>query len=148
MNSHIFRLRRLFLLLPLLLGMLLALPARSEEPIKVVYHMQEGVDQATRGLANIRNHLRADPMAKIVVVGLGDGIGFMLKGSTQRNGRPFDAQITALAAQGVEFRVCNFTLAAHDVSPDKLIPEAKLVPSGVAEIARLQAREGYVYIRP
>ena len=110
--------------------------------------MQDGVDQATRGLGNIRNHLRADPMAKIVVVGLGDGIGFMLKGSTQRNGRPFDAQITALAAQGVEFRICNFTLAAHDVPADKVVSEVKQVPSGVAEIARLQAKEGYVYIRP
>ncbi len=144
MNTLFFRLRRWLLVLPLLL----ALPAWSEEPVKVVYHMQEGVDQATRGLANIRNHLRADPMAKIVVVALGDGIGFMLKGSTQRNGRPFDAQVAALAAQGVEFRVCNFTLAAHDVPPERLIPEAKLVPSGVAEIARLQAREGFVYIKP
>jgi intracellular sulfur oxidation DsrE/DsrF family protein len=136
--------RRLLLLSPLLL----VLPAWAEEPIKVVYHMQEGVDQATRGLANIRNHLRADPMAKIVVVGLADGIGFMLKGSTQRNGRPFDAQITALAAQGVEFRICNFTLEAHQVPLERVVPEAKLVPSGVAEIARLQAREGYVYIKP
>lgn len=136
--------RRLLLLSPLLL----AWPVRAEEPVKVVYHMQEGVDQATRGLANIRNHLRADPLAKIVVVGLADGIGFMLKGSTQRNGRPFDAQIAALAAQGVEFRICNFTLEAHNVPQERVVPEAKLVPSGVAEIARLQAREGFVYIKP
>jgi uncharacterized protein len=122
--------------------------ARAAEPIKVVYHMQDGVDQATRGLANIRNHLRADPEVKIVVVALGDGIGFMLRGSTQRNGRPFDEQVAELALRGVEFRVCNFTLTAHNVPPERLLPEAKIIPSGVAEIARLQAREGYVYLKP
>jgi len=26
--------------------------------------------------------------------------------------------------------------------------ETQVVPSGVAEVARLQAREGYVYLRP
>jgi hypothetical protein len=29
-----------------------------------------------------------------------------------------------------------------------VIPEATIVPSGVAEIGRLQAREGYVYLKP
>ncbi|WP_151447929.1 DsrE family protein [Lacisediminimonas profundi] len=118
------------------------------EPVKVVYHMQDGVDQASRGLANIRNHLRAEPDTRIVVVALADGIQFLLKGATQRNGRPFDAQVSDLAQQGVEFRVCNFTLAAHDVPHERLLREAKLVKSGVAEIARLQAKEGFAYIRP
>ena len=30
----------------------------------------------------------------------------------------------------------------------KVAMEAKIVPSGVAEVARLQAREGFVYLRP
>jgi uncharacterized protein len=29
-----------------------------------------------------------------------------------------------------------------------VIEEASLVPSGVAEVARLQAKEGFVYLRP
>ena len=118
------------------------------EPVKVVYHMQEGIDQATRGLANIRNHLRAEPDTRIVVVALADGIRFLLRDAVQRNGRPFDEQVAALAKQGVEFRVCNFTLTAHQVPVERLLPEAKLVTSGVAEIARLQAKEGFVYLRP
>jgi len=120
----------------------------NAEPVKVVYHMQEGIDQATRGLANIRNHLRAEPDTRIVVVALADGIRFLLRDAVQRNGRPFDEQVAALARQGVEFRVCNFTLTAHQVPAERLLPEAKLVTSGVAEIARLQAREGFVYLRP
>jgi intracellular sulfur oxidation DsrE/DsrF family protein len=110
--------------------------------------MSDGIDQASRGLASIRNHLRAEPDTKIVVVALGEGIRFLIKGATERNGRPFDAAVTALARQGVEFRVCNNTLTAHNVAPSELVPEITLVPAGVAEIARLQAREGYAYIRP
>ena len=49
---------------------------------------------------------------------------------------------------GVEFRVFSNTLKVRDISPNKLLPESKIVPSGVAEITRLQAKEGYVYLRP
>src|SRR3569623_669604 len=107
--------------------------APASERIKVVYHLSEGIDQATRAMANIRNHLRAAPGTKIVVVGLGDGIAFLLKGAKERE---------------VEFRVGGNTLAAHKVPTDLVLPDAAIVPAGVAEIARLQAQESYVYIRP
>lgn len=142
--------RLLMLLLSLIALTLTILPAGGAlaAEVKVVYHMSDGIDQASRGLASIRNHLRAEPDTKIVVVALGEGIRFLVKGATERNGRPFDAAVTALARQGVEFRVCNNTLTAHNVAPSELVPEITLVPAGVAEIARLQAREGYAYIRP
>lgn len=141
--------KRLLIVLLALFALMPALgsAARAAE-VRVVYHMSDGIDQATRGLASIRNHLRAEPDTKIVVVALGEGIRFLVRGATERNGRPFDAAVGALARQGVEFRVCNNTLTAHDVAPSELVPEITLVPAGVAEIARLQAREGYVYIRP
>lgn len=122
--------------------------ATAAEPIKVVYHIVDGIDQASRAMANIRNHLRAEPDTRIVVVANGDGIRFLLAGATERNGRPFDAAVEALAEKGVEFRVCRNTLTAHDVPESQLLPQAKLVPSGVVEVARLQAREGFVYLRP
>ena len=75
--------------------------ALAADTVKVVYHFADGTAQATRGLANIRNHLRAEPQAKIVVVALADGIGFLLADARDRNGKPFDAQVAALAAQGV-----------------------------------------------
>jgi intracellular sulfur oxidation DsrE/DsrF family protein len=141
--------KRLLVLLFSVLALMLAPTgtARAAD-IRVVYHLSDGIDQASRGLASIRNHLRAEPDTKIVVVALGEGIRFLMKGAAERNGRPFDAAVSALARQGVEFRVCNNTLTAHDVAPSELVPEITLVPAGVAEIARLQAREGYAYIRP
>jgi len=140
--------RRLFLLLCLGGSLAVSGAARAAEPVKVVYHMADGIDQAARGLASIRNHLRAAPDTKIVVVALGEGIRFLLKGATERNGRPFDAAVSALARQGVEFRVCNNTLTAHNIDKSELVPEISLVQAGVVEIARLQAQEGYAYIRP
>lgn len=142
--------RRQFLKLAagLLPALMLPAIASADEPIKVVYHLTEGIDQAARAMGNIRNHLRAAPDTRIVVVTNGDGIRFLLKGARERNGRPFDAAVEALAAQGVEFRVCKNTLTAHDVPLDQLLPQATLVTSGVVEAARLQAREGYAYLRP
>ncbi|MEC5215313.1 intracellular sulfur oxidation DsrE/DsrF family protein [Actimicrobium sp. GrIS 1.19] len=124
------------------------LPARAAEPIKVVYHLADGIDQASRALANIRNQLRAEPDTKIVVVGLADGVKFMLRDAVDHNGKPFEPALVELAAQGVEFRICMNTLAAHNIPASRVVAIARPVPAGVVEIARLQAREGYVYFRP
>lgn len=142
--------------LKLLSGSLVALLAnaalhastQAADRIQVVYHLSEGLDQASRALANIRNHLRAEPDVRIVVVALGDGIRFLLDGTKDRNGQPYAPAVAALALQGVEFRVCNNTLTAHNIPPASVLPQAKIVDSGVAEVARLQAREGFAYLRP
>lgn len=136
------------LALACMLFAMLAMPAQAAEPVKVVYHLSDGIDQASRALGNIRNHLRAEADTRIVVVALGEGIRFLLEGARERNGKPFAGAVADLARQGVEFRVCNNTLTAHDVAADRVLPLASLVPAGVAEIARLQAREGFVYLRP
>lgn len=116
--------------------------------IKVVYHLSDGVAQASRAMGNIRNHLNADPTAKIVVVTHGAGIDFLLDGATSPAGQPFTGNVSDLANKGVEFRVCNNTLVARKISKDKLMMEAIVVPSGVAEVAKLQAKENFVYLRP
>ncbi len=116
--------------------------------IKVVYHRSEGIPQASRAVNNIRNHLAADPKAKIVVVTHGLGIDFLLDGATNQMEQAFSGAVSDLVGKGVEFRVCNNTLVSRKISADKVLMEAKVVPSGVAEVARLQAREGYVYLRP
>jgi intracellular sulfur oxidation DsrE/DsrF family protein len=48
----------------------------------------------------------------------------------------------------VEFRVCNNTLVSRKLSKEQVVMEAKIVPSGVAEVANLQAKEKFVYLRP
>jgi intracellular sulfur oxidation DsrE/DsrF family protein len=117
-------------------------------PIKTVYHLTNGLDEAQRAMGNVRNHLNADPKAKIVVVSNGDGILFMLDGAKDRNGNPFDATIQDLKGKGVDFRLCNNTLVTRKIDKSKVIPEVTIVESGVAEAAKLQIREGFAYLRP
>ena len=145
--NHLYKAVRA-LLLPLAVLLVVPADAATEKLIKVVYHLTEGIDQAAHALGNIRNHLAADPTVKIVVVGNGAGIDFMLDGAKDRNGNPFDATIQDLVSKGVDFRACNNTLSARKLDKSAVIPEVKIVPAGVAEVARLQAREGYVYLRP
>ncbi len=126
----------------------LSMTAAASEGTKVVYHVNEGVQQASRAIGNIRNHLNADPKAKIVVVTHGPGIDFLLEGAENMAGAKFTGAIAELAGRGVEFRVCNNTLVSRKINKDQVIQEAKIVPSGVAEVANLQAKEKYVYLRP
>lgn len=118
------------------------------QDVKVVYHVNTGVETAAQILNNITNELNASPKDKIVVVTHGPGIDFLLNNAKDSKGREFSGQVSALAARGVDFRVCHNTLESRKLEESSLLMEAKVVPSGVAEVARLQAKEGYVYLKP
>ena len=117
-------------------------------PDKVVYHLNAGLDQATNGLRNIRNHLEVNPQAKIVVVAHAQGVDYLMKNKKDVNGNPYEVAVEDLKRQGVRFDVCEITLRNRKLSRAQFIEDATFVPSGVAEIARLQQREGYAYLRP
>lgn len=119
----------------------------AEREEKVVYHVSDSVN-ATAALRNARNHLDQSPKAKIVFVTHGAGIDFLLDGAMDKNGNPYDIPVQELAARKVEFRVCNNTLVGRKIDKSKLLPEATIVPSGVAEVSRLQIFEGFAYIKP
>jgi len=132
------------------ISLLLALSCSMSwaQDIKVVYHVNTGIESASAVLGNVRNHLTADPSAKITVVTHGPGIDFLLEGAKDAKGREFSGLVGDLAGKGVQFRVCNNTLTSRNIDPGKVVMEAKIVPSGVAEVARLQAKEGFVYLKP
>ncbi len=132
-----------------LVGALLtaSIAARADDVIKTVYHLQDD-RLATLAMNNIHNHLAADPGVKIVLVALSTGVRAFTFGAQDAGGRPFSEWVDQLAAKGVQFRVCQNSMTALKLAKSDLIETVQVVPSGVAEIARLQAREGYVYIRP
>ena len=139
----------LTLLATLVAGALLtgALAVRADDVIKTVYHLPDD-RLATLAMNNVNNHLAADPGARIVVVALSTGVRAFTFGAQDAGGRPYAEWVDQLAAKGVEFRICQNSMNALKVTKKDLIDKVQVVPSGVAEIARLQAREGYVYIRP
>ena len=114
---------------------------------KVVYHFNDSAN-ATTGMNNIKNHLATTPDVKIVAVTHGKGVDFLLEGATDKDGNPYNVKVEELQAKGVEFRVCNNTLKTRNIDPKTVLPKAKIVPSGVAEIGRLQALEDFVYLKP
>jgi intracellular sulfur oxidation DsrE/DsrF family protein len=115
---------------------------------KVVYHLNEGLPQATNGLRNINNHLEVNPKAKIVVVTHALGVDFLMKGAKDKNGNPYEVAVQDLTARGVTFEVCEITLRNRKLTKSQFIEEVVYVPSGVAEIAKKQQREGYAYLKP
>lgn len=119
----------------------------SIHPDKVVYHVNDAVN-ATATLRNISNHLEVNPQAQIVVVTHAQGVDFLMEGAKDKNGNPYSLQVETLAQQGVTFDVCEITLRNRKLDRKQFIPESVFVPSGVAEIAKLQARGGYAYIKP
>ena len=58
-------------------------------------------------------------------------------------------RIDSLRSQGVKFNICANTLKGRKIALDDLhfAEEGDIVPSGVAEIGKLQ-QDGFIYLRP
>ena len=120
---------------------------RGWGPDKAVYHINDSAN-ARALLRNVGNHLSVYPDAKIVVVSHSKGVDFLMENAQDKNGNPYNITVEDLTAKGVTFDVCEITLKSRKLQKSQFIPEVKFVPSGVGELAKLQYREGYVYIKP
>ena len=114
----------------------------------VVYHIDDYKTQGVKGLRNIRNHLDVDPTAKITVVTHANGVDFLMTGAKDPNGGEFSGPVSALAARGVKFEICEITLKNRDLKKEQFIQEASFTPSGVVRIAKLQKTQQAAYIKP
>ena len=115
---------------------------------KVVYHVNDSDGQAMNALRNVGNQLEVNPKAHIVIVTHARGVDFLMKGAKDKNGSEYAPRVAELKLQGVQFDVCSITLRNRKLDKSQFISEVTFVPSGVAEITRLQQREGYAYLRP
>jgi intracellular sulfur oxidation DsrE/DsrF family protein len=131
-------------------GVMIARPdtehASAHGVSKIVYHIASS-QHAEAALRNLANHLEAAPEVKVVVVAHNDGVDFLLRGARDGGGRLYEAAVQKFNELGVEFRVCGNTLVRRRIDTSNVIPEAVLVPSGIAEISRLQIEEGYAYMK-
>lgn len=115
-------------------------------PVRVVYHISES-GNASAALRNLSNHLQAAPQVEVVVVAHNNGVDFLLAGARDDAGQPFQSMVREYRRRGVTFRVCHNTLERRGIADSSVIPEVDIVPSGIAEIGRLQTQEGYAYMR-
>lgn len=129
---------------------------------KVVYHINyDDPRLQADALRNIQNHINAVGKGdiEIRVVLHGNGLALLLEPGSLEKLTKFKhanatenmtAKIDGLKDQGVSFNVCANTVHGRkvDVEFDLYnVDEEDIVPSGVAEVARLQ-QDGYVYIKP
>ncbi len=117
---------------------------------KVVYHINVDDDKTLNAaLGNINNHVKAvgkDNIDLIVVMN-GDGVNLLKKAKEDAN---MESKVVNLKDQNVKFQVCNNTLVGRKIDYKTQlfdVQDADIVPSGVAEVARLQ-QMGYVMIKP
>lgn len=117
---------------------------------KVVYHINGKDPKQQRGaMRNIQNHINAVGAENLdlKVVLHGNGVSLLKSANEDMN---VQSSVVNLKTQGVSFHVCNNTLNGRniDYSTDLFdVETGDIVPSGVAELSRLQAM-GYTYIKP
>jgi intracellular sulfur oxidation DsrE/DsrF family protein len=125
-----------------------AYPDEAEEGWeKVVFHVDETAN-ASWALMLARSYLDDSPKARVVVVAYGPGVDFLRENAKDKRGNPYDHRVLSLADRGVEFRVCAATLGAKAIAKEDLLDSVEIVPSGISEIARLQLKEGFAYLKP
>jgi intracellular sulfur oxidation DsrE/DsrF family protein len=117
---------------------------------KVVYHINVDDPKLLKAaLGNMQNHINAVGKDNIDlrVVMHGPGIALLQIANKDPD---FADKISNLKRQGVHFNVCNNTLVGKKINyKNDLYDVSKedIVPSGVAEIAHLEA-QGYSYVKP
>lgn len=127
---------------------------------KVVYHVNEGgAESQATALRNVQNHINAVGAENLdlKVVLHGDGLSLLVlpdavADTKMKEGNADDemqARIAGLKEAGIDFLICKNTMTGRGVEITELydVEEADIVPSGVAELARLQG-QGYTYIKP
>lgn len=129
---------------------------------KVVYHINYDNPKKQAGaLRNIQNHINAVGAENLdlKVVLHGHGLSLLLDPESLAKLKKFkkanaDEKMTAkidnLKSQGVNFNVCANTVRGRKVDIDgdlHNVDKGDIVPSGVAEVAHLQA-QGYSYVKP
>lgn len=109
---------------------------------KIVWEISSGDTAHQRILfRQINNVLTAAPDTKIEVVFHGFAIFAVLKDTGY-----FHQQILQAHKRGVVIAACNNSLKSRNISKDRVIPEATIVPVSILEIAAKQ-REGWSYIK-
>ena len=122
----------------------------SQAGDKVVYHFDNTIAQATKGLRNMRNHLDTAPDTRIIAVAHAEGIDFLMEGAKDPKNPDIDygSLVSALVARGAVFEICEITLKNRKLDKSQFVLDASFTPSGVVRVARLQQREGFAYLKP
>jgi intracellular sulfur oxidation DsrE/DsrF family protein len=144
-------------LAPLLLVLVLAVPARGmetvladpkpsiDEPRQIVFSLAENdparINAVLSNIGNVQKFYGIDNV-KMALVAYGPGLAAVLK-----DDNPLRARIEGLMAIEVEIIACGATMESMHKSEADLIKGVEVVPNGLPEIVERQLR-GWVHLRP
>lgn len=109
---------------------------------KIIFQVTTSDTMAHSALTRqLNNIITAAPLATVEVMCHGPGMSFIHKEkSTVLN------KVSELAARGIDFVGCEFTMKMKNIKREQLLDEARTVPGGILEIVDKQ-NQGYAYIK-
>ncbi|WP_129116816.1 DsrE family protein [Halegenticoccus tardaugens] len=119
--------------------------ANEDGRMSTVFHFTtEGESNQERAISNVSNLLEdgTTDTERVVLVVNSRGLDLVLEETSA-----FPDEVTRLLDEGVSIRACENTMAARDLTDDDLIDGVETVPAGVGELTKLQAKDGYAYIK-
>ncbi len=115
----------------------------TEKMHQVVIQLNTADTAAWSGvIGNVKNLQKVWPgKVEIEVVVHGKALNFLVAGKTHLRD-----EIEHLAIRGVQFSACENTMNKYGITKGMLLPTAKSVPSGVAELV-LKQEAGWGYLK-
>lgn len=140
--------RRTLLKIFATLALLAPMHATSDEASEpgIVFHVDSD-QKMNRILRQIARHHAGNPTIPARVILIAEGVRPAMEGAVDANGGDYSAQMEQLLMSGVRIFACENTLTSFNLSSDDLALGIETVPSGVAELGRLQAKAGWGYIK-
>jgi hypothetical protein len=130
--------RKLFILLFLLSSS----TVWAQQQPKVVMHLQSADTLVYRSVVGQINNLKKEfPDIMIEVVCNGPGMGFLLNENARYANR-----IEKMKYKDVELVGCEYSMAQRNIKREAMVPFAKTVPHGIAEIIRKQ-QDNWMYVK-
>ena len=112
---------------------------------RAVFHIDEGslakANTVFHNVQNLLDDLGADEVEAAVLAN-GEGVKALLQKPNVHR-----ALIRRLAGRGVQLLACENSLRFLELSEDDLLEPVRVVPAGVSELVKKQAK-GWAYVRP
>ena len=131
-----------------LIGLILSSTVQSSDLERpgVVFHLDSDT-RMNRMLRQVSRHHSVNPNIPARVILIAEGVKPAIDGAVDANGGKYSAQMEQLLASGIRIFACEATLTFYNLTEDDLAFGVETVPSGVAELGRLQAQERWGYIK-